>query len=106
MLPTEWKQFFPELEEWFGTPLLLLKSLYGQTDSSKNWDLDQSEWLINDFGFERCTGALSIYHYHSKDTFMYLINAVDDQLYFTNHEGLRKEFETRLQKRFDVEVGE
>ena len=30
--------------------------------------------------------------------------AVDDQLYFTNNEALRKEFETRLQKRFDVEL--
>ena len=104
MLPAEWKEFFPDLAEWFGVPLLLLKSLYGQTDSSKNWDLDQSEWLINDFGFKRCVGALSIYHYQKDDTFMYLINAVDDQLYFTNNENLRKEFEARLQKRFDVEL--
>ena len=43
MLPAEWKEFFPDLAEWFGVPLLLLKSLYDQTDSSKNWDLDQSK---------------------------------------------------------------
>ena len=35
---------------------------------------------------------------------MYLINAVDDQLYFTNHAGLRKEFEEILKKQFDVEL--
>ena len=104
MLPVEWKELFPELAEWFGIPLLLLKSLYGQTDSGKNWDLDQGEWLINDFGFKRCPGALSMYHYHSGNAYMYLINAVDDQLYFSNHEGLRKEFEARLKKRFDVEL--
>ena len=47
MLPVEWKELFPELAEWFGKPLLLLKSLYGQTDSGKNWDLDQSELIAH-----------------------------------------------------------
>ena len=104
MLPMEWKKLFPDLAKWFGFPLLLLKSLYGQTDSSKNWDQDQSEWLINDFGFRRCPGAMLIYIYQSEDAFMYLINVVDNQLYFTNITGLRKEFEERLKKHFDVEL--
>ena len=32
VLPEDWKELFPDLEEWFGVPLLLLKSVYGVAD--------------------------------------------------------------------------
>ena len=37
-LPKEWEKYFPDLKEWFGVPLRLLKSLYGSIDASENWD--------------------------------------------------------------------
>lgn len=104
ILPQDWAKWFPHLKEWFGVPLLLLKSLYGSVDASKNWDDDQSDWLINVYGFKRVPGAGSIYVFKQNDKFLYLLNAVDDQLYFSNSDELRKDFETKLSKRFEVEL--
>ena len=104
MLPTEWKEFFPDLAEYFGVPLLLLKSLYGQIQSSKNWDETQSDWLINEYGFERCPSEESIYIFRKGDLFIYMINCVDDQLYFANDDSLRADFETKLAARFKVDI--
>ena len=103
ILPKEWAEEFPDLAEWFGRPLRLLKSLYGQVDASKNWDDDLSDWLINNFGFERCPGAGSIYIYHKPPHFIFLLNAVDDQLYFSNSDELRTTFEQGLKERFEIE---
>ena len=36
ILPNEWRELFPELADWFGVPLRLLKSIYGSVDSSRN----------------------------------------------------------------------
>ena len=104
MLPTEWKELFPDLAPWFGIPLRLLKSIYGSTDAARNWDDTLADFLINDFGFERCPSARSIFIYKRGKDFIYLINAVDDQLYFSNNDKLRLEFEQRIAKRFDVEL--
>ena len=103
ILPAEWKEFFPDLAEYFGVPLLILKSLYGQTQSMKNFDIRQSEWLVQSYGFERCPSEESIYHYHKGDYFIYMNNVVDDQLYFSNHDALRKDFEEALKNEFLVE---
>ena len=104
ILPAEWKEFFPDLAEYFGVPLLILKSLYGQKDSMSNWDQKQSQWLINTYGFSRCPSEESIYQFHHDGHFIYMINIVDDQLYFSNHTPLRKDFEEKLSKDFLVEL--
>ena len=103
-LPKDWAKWFPHLSEWFGKPLLLLKSLYGSVDASKNWDDDLSDWLINVYGFHRVPGAGSIYTLQKDNDFIYLLNAVDDQLYFSNSDTLRKDFEKSLSNKFDVEL--
>ena len=103
-LPSEWKELFPDLSEWFGVTLLLLKSIYGSTDSARNWDDTLSDFLINDFGFFRCPACGSINIFRKDDTFMFLINAVDDQLYFSNNPALKADFESRIKKRFDCEL--
>ena len=51
VLPQEWKELFPDLQEWFGVPLLLLKSVYGVVDGPRNWDDTLKEALFR-FGFE------------------------------------------------------
>jgi hypothetical protein len=39
----EWKDFMPELSEWFGVPLMLAKSLYGNQVANLAWDETQEE---------------------------------------------------------------
>jgi hypothetical protein len=46
-LPSEWTELFPELSEWFGKPLLLEKSLYGDTVTNLAWDETQNEFLTS-----------------------------------------------------------
>ena len=75
VLPKEWKELFPDLEEWFGVPLLLLKSVYGVVDGPCNWDDTLKEALFK-FGFERCHAAKSICHYKNGTNFMAMTNAV------------------------------
>ena len=104
ILPAEWKEAFPDLAEWFGIPLLLLKSLYGSIDASKNWDDELSDWLTHHAGFERCPGTGSIFIFRDGPRFIYLVNAVDDQLYFSNDNALKLKFEQNLKAKFDIEL--
>ena len=83
-----------------------MKSLYGSVDASKNWGNKKSDWLINSYVFNRIPGAGSIYVYKKNEDFLYLINAVDDQVYFSNSDKLRKDFEDKLSKRFDELLGQ
>ena len=69
----------------------------------KNFDIRQSEWLVQSYGFERCPSEESIYHYHKGDHFIYMNNVVDDQLYFSNYDPLRQDFENALKNEFLVE---
>ena len=103
-LPTEWKELFPDLADWFGTPLKLLKSIYGSTDSTCKWDDTLSDFLVKDFGSTKCPSSGSINIFKKGELFMFLLNVVDDQLYFTNDDNLRKDFEKRTTYRFDAEL--
>ena len=103
-LPKEWKELYPDLAEWFGIPLLLLKLIYGSTDSARNWDDTLAHFLLQDFGFERCPRARSIYVLKKTNNFIFLLNAVDDELYFSNSNNLQRDFENRVTKRFDAEL--
>ena len=55
-LPNEWREWFPELADWFGVPLRLLKSIYGSVDSSCNWDDTLKDFLFR-FGFKQCNSC-------------------------------------------------
>ena len=91
-LPKEWKELYPDLAEWFGIPLLLLKLIYGSTDSARNWDDTLAHFLLQDFGFERCPRARSIYVLKKTNNFIFLLNAVDDELYSSNNSNLCQDF--------------
>ena len=47
VLPEEWKELFPDLEQWLGVPLLVLKSVYGVVDGPWNWDDTLKEALFH-----------------------------------------------------------
>jgi hypothetical protein len=57
-----WKDFMPELSEWFGVPLMLAKSLYGDQVADLAWDETQEEWLTSDkIGIRRMPSEYSIF---------------------------------------------
>jgi hypothetical protein len=101
-LPKEWSALFPDLSEWFGVPLLCRKSLYGGQHCNKSWDDHLSAWL-EDYGLIRLDSEGSIFMKREKDKFLCLLNAVDDQLYFSNCEALLLDFEAAVKKDFDVD---
>ena len=104
-LPREWRNLFPEWKEWFGVPLLLTKTLYGDVVANLAWDETQNQWLTSeDIGFRRLVTEGSIYIKQEGDDILVLLNAVDDQLYFSTSERLRKWFEKEVSNRFDVDL--
>jgi hypothetical protein len=102
MLPKEWAVLFPDLAEWFGIPLLCRKSLYGGQYCNKSWDDHLSSWLAN-YGLIRLESEGSIFMLWEGDKFLCLLNAVDDQLYFSNCDDMRRKFEAAVKADFDVD---
>jgi hypothetical protein len=104
-LPAEWKELFPDLAEWFGKPLLLKRSLYGDTVANLAWDETQNEFLTSsEMGLQRLSSEGSIYIKKENDAVLIVLNAVDDQLYFCTCDKMRKWFEESTQQRFDVQL--
>ena len=68
------------------------------------WDDELSSWLINNYGFRRCLAAQSIFIKEENGNKLVIVNAVDDQLYFSTCEDMRKKFEEAIAKRFDVDL--
>ena len=101
-LPKEWASLFPDLAEWFGIPLLCRKSLYGGQYCNKSWDDHLSSWLA-DYGLIRLESEGSIFMLREGDKFLCLLNAVDDQLYFSNCDDMRRKFEAAVKADFDVD---
>jgi hypothetical protein len=103
MLPKEWKEFFPEHAEWFGVPLLCRESLHGGQCCNKSWDDHLATWLK---GYEliRLPSEGSIFMKRDGDKFLCLLNAVDDQLCFSNCDTMRRKFETAVASAFDVDL--
>ncbi len=101
-LPQEWKQFFPDLAKWFGTPLLCRKSPHGGQCCNKSWDDHLSNWLEG-YDLIRLPSEGSIFMKRSGNNFLCLLNAVDDQLYFSDCDAMRRDFEAAVKKAFDVD---
>jgi hypothetical protein len=84
-LPKEWSTIFPEQSEWFGMPLLCLKSLCGGQHCNKSWDDHLSSWLSH-CGLIRLESEGAIFMLRRGEFFLCPLNAVDDQLCFSNCE--------------------
>jgi hypothetical protein len=102
MLPKEWEQLFPNLADWFGTPSPCRKSLCGGQHCNKSWDDHLSNWLEG-HGLIRLPSEGSIFMKTEGDKFLCLLNAVDDQLCFSNCDDMRRKFEAAVKKDFDVD---
>ena len=47
-LPPEFKVYFPEFAQYFDSPQLLDRAMYGKPFASKSWNDDVTEFLIED----------------------------------------------------------
>ena len=82
-----------------------------QTGESALWrhnrqqmlDDELSAWLDN-YEFKRCLSSGSIWTLKKGEDSIVLINAVDDQLYFSTSDALRKKFEKDISDQFDVDL--
>jgi hypothetical protein len=96
IFPSGWKELlkdYPDLHQWFGVPLRLRKSLYGDRVANLAWDETQSQWLTSgEIGFTRLLSEGSIYLKTTTIGFIVVLNAVDDQLYFATHVSLKEWF--------------
>jgi hypothetical protein len=83
-------------------PLLCLKSLYGGQHCNKSWDDHLSSWLSN-YGLIPLESEGAIFMLRRGEFFLCLLNAVDDQLCFSDCEKMRREFEAAVRADFDVD---
>ena len=66
-LPVILGKMFPEYAENCGKPVLLGKSMYGQTVSGRNWYLELDEWLTKEYECKRSSNCPAMYTKRMKD---------------------------------------
>jgi hypothetical protein len=69
----------------------LKKGLYKTSHSGKFWDDDLKDWLTI-YGFEYCPSDQSTLIRRSKGEYLYIINYVDDMLYFSSSRKFEEQF--------------
>jgi hypothetical protein len=78
-------------------------SMYGTTLSRKYWYLELQEYLL-EIGFKASENMQCLFiQTNDDDSRIYLLNYVDDMLYYGTNNAGTKCFEELLSKRFNVE---
>ena len=95
-LPKEYAEIVPEFKEYFESPQLLDKSIYGTDIAAKTWNEDLSNQLTTNktIKFVQSEVDPSLFIHRNGDDFLYLIVYIDDTLYF----GSSPEIEKPLKK--------
>ena len=95
---------FPEFAEYCGKPVRLLMSMYGTTLCGKYWYLDLLDFL-KEIGFKEgnCVKCFFVKEFPD-GTKLFLLNYVDDMLYYGTNPSRVQEFEEQLGKRFHLEL--
>jgi hypothetical protein len=103
-IPKIYGIIFPEHAEYCGVPVRLAMSMYGTTLCGKYWYLDLTEYLL-DTGFQasECMRCLFIRVYPD-DVRIYVLNYVDDMLYYCRDSAKLREFEEKLRACFNLEL--
>ena len=65
-LDMRYTDYFPEYANYFGRSLILLKSMYGMTNSGNLFDNELTEWLL-EAGFIQSQCQMSIYYKYAPD---------------------------------------
>jgi len=95
---------FPEYKEYCGKPIRLAKSMYGMTLSGKYWFLDLQEHLLQ-LGFKPSSTVPCLFIKEDEDgDKIYVLNYVDDMLYYGTNDVKVKQDEESLQARFSLEL--
>ena len=105
-LPPEYAYLLPEYNEYFESPQLLVRSIYGLNVAAKVWNQDLTEWLTTNqvVPFKQSKVDPSLFIHRNGEEVIYLIVYVDDCLYFGSSKELEKRFEKEMSERFKLEV--
>jgi Reverse transcriptase (RNA-dependent DNA polymerase) len=87
----------------FGISLLLLTALYGLAPSGRLWAEEVFSWLIS-VGFVPLQSQPAILVLRCPRGFIKLALYIDDTMYHSNKDSLRREFERNVKQRFDCEL--
>ncbi len=103
-MPAIHGEVFPDIKQYCGKPLRLLKSMYGMTLSRKYWYQELQEFLIQ-MGFTQSTVVRCLFHKKFSDgSQIMLLDYVDDLIYFGTKDATVKQFEEQLSARFELEL--
>jgi len=103
-MPAYYGSIFPEFKQYCGTPLRLLKAMYGMTLSGKFWYQDLLEFLVS-MGFLQSTVICCLfYQKYSDGSVIFILNYVDDMLYYGTSDQTLLGFEMKLSERFNLEL--
>ena len=81
--------------------LMLLKSVYGLKQASRQWNLHLNKTL-HELGFKRSPFDPCVYHLHKNDEYMFLAVVVDDIITASNSLQLINKFENHMAQRYDI----
>ena len=103
-LPAIYGELFPEHKEYCGVPLMLNKSMYGQTISGRYWYDELTGWLTNEYKCYCSRSAPSLYiKTYNDGSKLFMLNYVDDMLYFGTTSTTEKQFEHDLKNKYAVD---
>ena len=101
-LDNRYADYFSEYSNYFGRALILLKSVYGMTNSGKLFSDELIEWLLEK-GFIQYQCHMYIYYkYAPNGTKKIVLSYVDDFVYCYTYEYIVNVFEDNLENRFHV----
>jgi hypothetical protein len=104
IIPQIYGILFPEFAEYCGKPVRLLMSMYGTTLCGKYWYLDLLDFLKK-MRFKEGDCVKCFFAKEFPDgTKIFLLNYVDDMLYYETDTKKVQEFEAQLRKRFNLEL--
>ena len=99
---SRYADYFPEYSNYSGRALILLKYMYGMTNSGKLFTDELTEWLL-EAGFIQYQCQMSIYYKYAPDgTNIFVLSYVDDCVYWYTSEAPGKWFVDTLGNIFHV----
>ncbi len=103
-IPKIYGILFPEYAEYCGQAVKLQMSMYGTTLCGKYWYLDLLDFL-KEIGFKEGDCVKCFFVKEFKDgSKIFLLNYVDDMLYYGTNTSHVEEFEKQLGNRFNLEL--
>jgi hypothetical protein len=104
MNPKIYGVLFPEYADFCGVPVRLLMSIYGTILCGKYWYLDLLDFL-KEIGFKEGDWVKRFFVKEFPDgSKIFLLNYVDDMLYYGTNPNHVQEFVTQLGKHFNLEL--